>query len=182
MGFSIINDAECAVLRALALLADDRLPATVEELVWPPTQPVSTNALRTLHVAMALLAHKLKTGDAGTGKWASVNALWAQQKHGLPLHLLVILDVLTADAQAYFSLIPPPPQPTSSSHAELACLLAGADELLQVLAHLLLTHSLPTRAVNGLINTTVDLFTFADAADTLNSVRVRGTGATCDVH
>ncbi|KAH9952711.1 hypothetical protein BC827DRAFT_225889 [Russula dissimulans] len=109
MGFSVINDTEHAVLRALALLADDGLPATVEELVRPPTQLVSANALRTLHIATALLAHELETGDAGTGEWASVNVLWAQQKHGLPLHLLVILDILTADAQVYFLLIPPPP-------------------------------------------------------------------------
>jgi len=180
-GFSIINDGERAVLRDLALLADDGLAAAIEELVRPPTQPVSANALRTLRVATVLLAHELKTGD--TGEWASVNALWVQQKHGLPLHLLAVLDVLTVDAQAHFSLIPPPPRSTPSSHAELACLLAGADELLQLLARLLPTHPLPTRATNELINTTADLFAFADAADTLNSVDSVGVAqelrATC---
>ncbi len=57
-----------------------------------------------------------------------------------------------------------------STHAQLTNLLAGADELLQVLACLIPTHPLPTRAANGLVNTSADLFACADAADTLNSV------------
>ncbi|KAI9464297.1 hypothetical protein F5148DRAFT_1210170 [Russula earlei] len=181
-GFSVINDTERAALRGLAILADDGLPAALEELLRTPTQPVSADALRTLRVATVLLSHELETGDSGTGEWAAVNALWEQHKHGLPLHLLAILDTLTADAQAHFSLIPPPHHSSSSSHAELASLLAGADELLQVLARLLPTHSLPTRAVNGLVNATADLFASADAAGTLNSVSMRvaqGLRGTC---
>ena len=63
-----------------------------------PTQPVSAEALRTLHVATVLLAHKLETGDPGTGEWAALNALWGQNSHGLSLHLLTVLDALAADA------------------------------------------------------------------------------------
>lgn len=169
-GFSVINDAERAALRALALLADDGLPSALEELVRAPTRPVSADALRTLRVATVLLTHELETGDPGTGEWAALNILWAQQTHGLPHHLLAALDVLAADAQARFSLIPPPPPGTPSSQAQLADLLAGADELLQVLARLIPTHPLPTRAANGLVNTAADLFACADAADTLNFV------------
>src|SRR5260221_2279906 len=57
-GFSVINDAEHAALRALALLADDGLPSALEELVRTPTRPVSADALRTLRVATVLLAHE----------------------------------------------------------------------------------------------------------------------------
>ena len=173
-GFSVINDAERATLRALALLADDGLPSALEELVRTPTRPVSADALRTLRVATVLLAHELETGDPGTGEWTTLNALWAQQTHGLPHHLLTALDALAADAQARFSLIPPPPPVTPSSPAQLANLLAGADELLQVLARLIPTHPLPTRAANGLVNAAADLFACADAADTLNSVDSTG--------
>src|SRR5579863_7053843 len=151
-GFSIINDAERATLRSLALLAEDELPAALEELVHTPARPVTVDALRTLRVATVLLAHELERGDPGEGEWAALNALWAQDTHGLSLHLLAALDVLAADAQARFSLIPPPLPVTSSSHAPLACLLAGADELLQVLARIIPTHPLPTRALNGLVN------------------------------
>lgn len=168
-GFSVINDTERAALRALALLADDGLPSVLEELVRTPTRPVSADALRTLRVATVLLAHELETGDPGTGEWATLNVLWAQQKHGLSHHLLAALDALAADAQARFSLVPPLP-PVTPSHAQFANLLAGADELLQVLARLIPTHPLPTRAANGLVNAAADLFACADVADTLNSV------------
>ncbi|KAH9983532.1 hypothetical protein BJV74DRAFT_614460 [Russula compacta] len=169
-GFSVINDAERASLHALALLVDDGLPAVLEELVRTPTRPVSPDALRTLRVATVFLAHELETGDPGTGEWTALNALWMQNTHGLPLHLLAALDALATDAQARFSLVPPPPPATPSSHAPLADLLAGADELLQVLTHLIPTHPLPTRAANSLVNAAADLFACADAADTLNSV------------
>ena len=165
-GFSVINDTERATLRALALLVDDGLSAALEELVRTPTRPVSADALRTLRVATVFLAHELETGDPGTGEWAALNALWVQHSHGLPLHLLTALDVLAADAHARFSLIPPPPL---SSHAQLGCLLAGANELLQVFSHLIPSHPLPTRAVNGLVNAAADLFACADAVDTLNA-------------
>ena len=165
-GFSVINDDERAALRALALLVDEGLPAALEELVQIPT-PISAEALRTLRIATVLLGHELETGDPGAGEWAALNALWALQSHGLPLHLLAALDALAADANARFSLIPPPPP---SSQAPLSCLLAGANELLQVLARLIPSHPLPTRAVNGLINASADLFACANVADTLNSV------------
>jgi hypothetical protein len=137
------NDTECAALRALALLEDDGLSATLEELCRRPTRPVSADALPTSCVATVLLTHELETGDPRTGEWAAINALWAQHSHGLPLHLLAALDALAADAHARFSLIPPPPL---SSHAPLGCLLAGTNKLLQVLSHLissLHTHSKP---------------------------------------
>ena len=165
-GFSVINDTERAALRALALLVDDGLSVALGELVRTPTRPVSADALRTLRVATVLLAHELETGDPGTGEWAALNALWGQNLHGLPLHLLTALDALAADAHARFSLIPPPPL---SSHAPLGCLLAGTNELLQVLSRLIPSHPLPTRAVNGLVNAAADLFACADTADTLNS-------------
>jgi len=165
-GFSVINDTERASLRALALLVDDGVSAALEELVRTPTRPVSADALRTLRMATVLLAHELETGDPGTGEWAALNALWTQHSHGLPLHLLTALDALAADAHARFSLIPPPPL---SSHPPSGCLLAGANELLQVLSHLIPSHPLPTRAVNELVNAVADLFACADATDTLNS-------------
>ena len=165
-GFSVINDTERDTLRALALLVDDGVSAALEELVRTPTRPVSAEALRTLRVATVLLAHELETGDPGTGEWAALNALWEQNSHGLSLHLLTALDALAADAHARFSLIPPP---SLSSHAPLGCLLAGANELLRVLSHLIPSHPLPTRAVNGLVDATADLFACADGVDTLNS-------------
>ena len=105
-GFSVINDTERDTLRALALLVDDGVSATLEELVRAPTRPVSAEALCTLRVATVLLAHKLETGNPGTGKWAALNALWGHNSHGLSLHLLTALDALAADAHARFLLIP----------------------------------------------------------------------------
>ena len=168
-GFSVINEAERATLRTLALLADDGLPAVLEELVQPPVRPVSTDALRTLRVAAILLAHELDSGDPGTGEWAALCALWAQQTHGLPHHLLATLEVLAADAQARFSFNLPPSLANPSSNAQFVDILAAADEVLQVLARLIPTHPLPGRAAHGIVNTAADLFACADAADALNS-------------
>lgn len=81
-------------------------------------------------------AEKLETGDPSTGEWAALNALWDQRSHGLPLHLLSALGALAVDAHACFSLIRPPPL---SSHAPLGYLLAGTNDLLQVLSRLILT-------------------------------------------
>jgi hypothetical protein len=103
------------------------------------------------------LVHELETGDPCTGEWAAINALWVQHLHGLPLRLL---DALTADAHAHFSLIPPPPL---SSHAPLGCLLAGTNEHLQVLSHLIRSHPLPTCAVNGPVNTAMDTLNSAES-------------------
>ena len=109
-------------------------------------------------MATVLLVHELETGDPGTGKWAALNALWGQNLHVLSLHLLTALDALPADAHARFSLILPP----LISHAPLGFLLASANELLRVLSHLIPSHPLPTRAVNGLVDATADLFACAD--------------------
>jgi len=169
-GFPVIIDVERASLCTLALLVDDGLSTALQEIVRTPTRPVSADALRTLRVATVLLAHELETGNPGTGEWAALNALWTRNTHGLPHHLLAALDALTADAPARFSLIPPLPPVTPSTHAQLANLLAGTDELLQILACLVPTHPVPTYAANGLVNAAVDLFACADAVDTLNSV------------
>ncbi|KAH9046763.1 hypothetical protein EDB84DRAFT_1625231 [Lactarius hengduanensis] len=165
-GFSAINDAECTTLRTLARLVDDGLPAAIKELAHTPVRPVSADDLLKLRIATVVLAHELETGDSDEGEWATLNALWAQNTHGLPLHLLAALEILTADAQAHFSLTLPPPLTRTS----LADLLAAANELLQVLTHLILTYPLPGRAVHGLINVVADLFASADAADMLTSV------------
>ncbi|KAH9955114.1 hypothetical protein BGW80DRAFT_1476506 [Lactifluus volemus] len=168
-GFSVINDTERATLRSLALLADDGLPVTLEKLVQPLARPVSADALRTLRVATVLLAHELDSGDPGTGEWTTLNALWAQQTHGLPLHLLAVLEVLAADAQARFSFHPQATLANTSSNARFADILSGADQVLQVLARLIPNHPLPGRAAHGIINVVADLFACADAADTFNS-------------
>ncbi|KAH8988714.1 hypothetical protein EDB86DRAFT_2945666 [Lactarius hatsudake] len=165
-GFSAINDAECTTLRTLARLVDDGLPAVIKELAHPPVRPVSADDLLKLRIATVVLAHELETGDSDEGEWATLNVLWAQNTHGLPLHLLAALEILTADAQAHFSLTLPPPLTRTS----LADLLAAANELLQVLTHLILTYPLPGRAAHGLINVVADLFASADAADMLTSV------------
>ncbi|KAH9023082.1 hypothetical protein EDB85DRAFT_2184855, partial [Lactarius pseudohatsudake] len=165
-GFSAINDAECTILRTLARLVDDGLPAAIKELAHTLARPVSADDLLKLRIATVVLAHELETGDSDEGEWATLNALWAQNTHGLPLHLLAALEILTADAQAHFSLTLPPPLTRTS----LADLLAAANELLQMLTHLILTYPLPGRAVHGLINVVADLFASADAADMLTSV------------
>ncbi|KAH9174513.1 hypothetical protein EDB89DRAFT_2148056 [Lactarius sanguifluus] len=169
-GFSAINDAECTTLRILARLVDDGLPAAIKELTHTPVRPVSADYLLKLRIATVVLAHELETGDSDEGEWATLNALWAQNTHGLPLHLLAALEILTADAQAHFSLTLPPSLTGSSARTSLADLLAAANELLQMLTHLILTYPLPGRAAHGLINVVADLFASADAADMLTSV------------
>src|SRR6266404_5164468 len=106
-GFSAINDAECDTVRALARLADDGLSAFFKELVHPPSRPIISDDLLKLRIATVLLAHELSTGDSDEGEWAALNALWEQNTHGLPLRFLAALEILTAEAQAHFSLTPP---------------------------------------------------------------------------
>jgi hypothetical protein len=54
---SNFNDTERAALRALALLVDDELSATLKEVVQTPTWPVSADALHMLCAATVLLTH-----------------------------------------------------------------------------------------------------------------------------
>ena len=64
----MINDTECDTLHALALLVDDGVSATLEELVWVPTRPILAEALRMLHMATVPIAHELKTDNPSTGE------------------------------------------------------------------------------------------------------------------
>ncbi|KAI0265956.1 hypothetical protein BC834DRAFT_987423 [Gloeopeniophorella convolvens] len=150
-GFSAFNATELAALRTLA---DTALPSALDALLAPPPAPIPPAALRTLRTAAAVLAHELDTPD---GEDAVLRALWARAAHGLPLHLLAALEALAADARAHFGLAPPPPRARTPQRAALADVLAGAQELLALLARLVPAHPLPGRAARALVHALADL-------------------------
>ena len=61
-GFSVINDTERDTLRALVLLVDDGVSATLEELVRAPTRP-GPSRLKLAHTARGDSASCERTRD-----------------------------------------------------------------------------------------------------------------------
>ncbi|KAI0065773.1 hypothetical protein BV25DRAFT_1798238 [Artomyces pyxidatus] len=160
-GLSAIDEDERQDLRDLALLADDGLSAAVDELTRPLDHPVDAHTVRTLRVALAMISHELESGD--DGEWRTLKALWDQPSHGLTLHLLEILCVLTKEVESHFALAVPPRTPRE----HVIGLFHATAELMFVLAKLVPVYPLPGRQTRALVGALANLFAYADTADTL---------------
>ncbi|KDQ64455.1 hypothetical protein JAAARDRAFT_145190 [Jaapia argillacea MUCL 33604] len=166
---SYITEDERTLLRSLAILADDGLPAAMEELVRFSSKdaPMDERGLRSLRVALAVVERDLDGGNDGDGprEWRALQALWDESSHGLVLHLADPLAAVTAEIKGYFALKPPPP----TAVPLLSQLFDAAHELLRLLVKLIPVYPLPGRPMRALVSSVADLFVCTDAADALYS-------------
>lgn len=156
---SVIDEEERQMLYALASLTDRGLPGAMDELLLPLQSPVDAQSVRTLRVALAIVARELSQGEEG--EWAALNALWERQGHGLGMHLVDTLSSISQDLSGLFTL----QTPRRLSQAFVADLFSAADEALRVIQRLVPVYPLPGRQLRTLTGGLADLFGSTDAAD-----------------
>lgn len=157
---SFITEDERLLMRKLALVAEDGLPAAVEELTFSSDHPLSLRRLCTLRVSLAIVDREL--GD-DQGEWRTLQALWSEQSHGLVPQLVDILIGVAGDLNGHFVLMPPPRmnQPLAEQ------LFCTADDLLRLIARLSPAYPPTSRGLRDLTAAVADVFACTDAADML---------------
>jgi len=174
---SFISENERLSMRKVALVADDGLPAAIEELTFSSAHPLSLRRLRTLRVSLAIVEQQLQDDK---GEWRVLQALWDEQSHGFVSRLVDIFLGVTDDLNGHFVLTPP-----RMNQALVDELFRTADDLLRQIACLTVAYPLTSRSMRSLIAAVADVFACTDAADMLYSqsssacISAQGTRQTC---
>lgn len=175
---SFITENDRLSMRKVALVAEDGLPAAIEELMFSSDHPLSLRRLRTLRVSLAIVKQELETEK---GEWRLLQTVWDEQSHGLGVRLVDIITGVSDDLNAHFRLTPPPVM----NQALVDQLFRTADDILRLLARLTPTYPLTTRSTRALTTAVADIFTCTDAADMIYSqsssacISAQGTRQTC---
>jgi hypothetical protein len=160
---SHITEEERASMRKMALVANDGLPAAIEELTLPIDCPMDIRRLRTLRVSLAVVERVLEDNTAG--EWRILESLWEDGSHGLVPRLVDIFTGLCCDLRFHFDLKPPPPM----AHELIHHLFRAAANLLKMIARLALAYPITSRSIRVLTAAVADVFVYTDAADMLYS-------------
>ncbi|KAH6914765.1 hypothetical protein BKA70DRAFT_1093863 [Coprinopsis sp. MPI-PUGE-AT-0042] len=102
---SYITDDERKAMVKVALVAEDGLPAAVEELLFTSDRPLSFRRLRALRVSMAIIHRELKDGGADKdedGVIKVLQSLWQVDSHGFVPRLVELLRDVTDDIASHF--------------------------------------------------------------------------------
>ncbi|KAH8830986.1 hypothetical protein DL96DRAFT_1787181, partial [Flagelloscypha sp. PMI_526] len=89
-----IPEHERMSLRKIALVAEDGLPAAVEELTYTSDRPLSLRRLRTIRVSLAIVEDELGKKE---GEEALLKALWQESSQGLMDSLVGIFSAAVED-------------------------------------------------------------------------------------
>ncbi|KAL1740094.1 hypothetical protein HDZ31DRAFT_18973, partial [Schizophyllum fasciatum] len=142
---SYINERDRVVMRKIAFVADDGLPAAIDELMYNAEHPYSFRRLRTVRVSLALLEQAL--ADTVSGEWHILQALYAEQKQGLLAHLGDLLVGVSEDLDGHFAMCEPPPV---GGVVVLNQLCLTAEDLVAVIAVLAGAYQLTSRTLHGI--------------------------------
>ncbi|KAJ7098718.1 hypothetical protein B0H15DRAFT_821944 [Mycena belliarum] len=157
---SFIAEHERLSMRKVALVADDGLPAAVEELTFSSSHPLSLRRLRTIRVSLAIVQREL--ADADAGEWHILEALWDENTHGFIERLADVFRGVADDLNGYFTSTAPPPHRDPALLPQLFC---TADDLLRLIEQLLPAFVMTSRALRDLVCAIADVFTCAAQAD-----------------
>ncbi|KAJ7129251.1 hypothetical protein C8R44DRAFT_776275 [Mycena epipterygia] len=166
---SFIAEHERLSMRKIALVADDGLPAAIEELTFSSSHPLSLRRLRTIRVSLAIVQRELEDADAG--EWRILETLWDENAHGFVERLVDIFLGVADDLNVHFTLTPPP----SRNEVLVGQLFRTSDDLLRLIAHLTPALPMTSRALRNLTSGIADVFACTDAAAALYSQS--GSGA-----
>ncbi|THH12845.1 hypothetical protein EW146_g7312, partial [Bondarzewia mesenterica] len=158
-GLSVICEDERQDLRALAILAEDGLPAALEELMCPFESPSSIQAIRMFRVALAIASREFARG--WEGEWRVLSTLWDEHGHGLALHLVDTVGIMSTDIQSLFTLT----TPRRMAQDAVAGLFHAANEAMRVIHQLVPVYPLPGRQLRAMVGVAADLYACTDAAD-----------------
>ncbi|KAJ6458661.1 hypothetical protein C8R47DRAFT_1162997 [Mycena vitilis] len=156
---SFIAEHERLSMRKVALVARDRLPAAVEELMFSSSHPLSLRRLRTVRVSLALVQREL------VGSEHFFEDLWDDNAFGFVERLIDIFLGVADDLTAHFVLVPPPPM----NQPLVGQLFRTSDDLLHLIVQLAPEFKLMGRALRNLTRGIADVFACTDAARTLYS-------------
>ncbi|KAF8214050.1 hypothetical protein K438DRAFT_1706324 [Mycena galopus ATCC 62051] len=160
---SFIAENERLSMRKVALVAEDGLPAAIDELTFSSSHPLSIRRLRTIRVSLAIIRRELE--DTDSSEWRILETLWDENAHGFIERLVDIFLGVADDINAHFVLASPPPM----NQALVRKLFQTSDDLLRLIMHLTPTLSLTSRALRNLTTSTADVFACTDVAGALYS-------------
>ncbi|KAF9442545.1 hypothetical protein P691DRAFT_789311 [Macrolepiota fuliginosa MF-IS2] len=180
---AFISESERLALRKLALVADDGVPAAVEELCFDfggAGFEFSVRRLRVLRVSIAVVARELSSSlssnsnsEYGYGAdWTLLEAFWNERSYGFVDRLIDLFVLLSADLTTHFQtlLLPPLPEPKPNPNAQththlIDQLFSTARELLVLLETLIpIFGGVSARGVRRLVSAIVDVLCCAEAA------------------
>lgn len=145
-------------MRKIALVAEDGLPAAMEELTFSSDHPLSLRRLRTLRVSLAIVERELEDDK---GEWRVLQSLWEEQYHGFVPRLVGILAGIGDDLNGHFALSPPPRMNQTLADQ----LFRTADDVLRLIMLLSPAFPLTSRELRMLTTTLADILACTDAAD-----------------
>ncbi|KAJ7771143.1 hypothetical protein DFH07DRAFT_1001581 [Mycena maculata] len=169
---SFIAEHERLSMRKVALVAEDGLPAAMEELTFSSSHPLSLRRLRTIRVSLAIVQRELD--DADRAEWRILEALWDENAHGFVERLADIFLGVADDLNAHFTLTPA----LSMNQTLVGQLFRTSDDLLRLISQLTPALPLTSRALRNLTSGIADVFACTHAALTLYS---QSTSAASDV-
>ncbi|KAG7097369.1 hypothetical protein E1B28_004719 [Marasmius oreades] len=158
-----ISEAELLSMRKLAYVAEDGLPAAVEEIFFDSGRPLSLRRLRTLRLSLAMIHREFQ--DEDRGEWRVVETV--RDDYSLPLlpRLVQLLKDISSDLNEHFIVSQYPPAPLDPTLAEN--LFRTVEELLSLTTRLASRFTLSTVAVRALTCSVADIFACTDAAETM---------------
>lgn len=165
-------------MRKAALVAEDGLPAAIEELTFSSDHPLSLRRLRTLRVSLAVVDKEL---DGDKGEWRILQTTWDEHSIALLPQLVEIFIGVSDDINGHFLVTPPP----RKNQALVDQLFRIADDLLHLISRLVPHFPLTTRSLRSLTVAIADVFVCTDAADMLYTqpsrvnASAQGTRQTC---
>lgn len=144
---TFIPEHERLSLRKIALVAEDGLPAAIEELAFSSDRPISLRRLRTIRVAAAIVHEELSSPD---GETQFLAALWREAEHGFMDSFMGIFVAVAEDLGLHL-------QTPSSYNVELVEQLCySSHELLGLLHQLLPCLPMTTRCLQSLMRGVVE--------------------------
>ncbi|KAJ7068757.1 hypothetical protein C8F01DRAFT_1208184 [Mycena amicta] len=147
-----IAEHERQSMNKLALVAQDNLPAAIEELTFSSSHPISLRRLRAIRVSLAIIQRELDDGEAG--EWNVLEALWREKSHGLVERLLQLFLEISDDLSAHFGLTVPP----LADEPLVVQLFRTADDLLRLITRVVGEQVITSRALRNLVSGIADVF------------------------
>ncbi|KAF7302111.1 hypothetical protein MIND_00777900 [Mycena indigotica] len=147
-----IAEHERQVMTKMALVAQDKLPAAIEELTFSSTRPLSLRRLRAIRVALSVVQQELDSGELG--EWNILEALWRENSHGLVDRLTQMFLEIADDLTRHFGLSLPP----TADVPLVVQLFHTGDDLLRLITALSGKHVLTRRTLRHFISGIVYVF------------------------
>lgn len=155
---SHLSESDRLLLRKLALVAEDGLPAAVEEIAYSSDRPLSLRRSHTLRLAIAIIQQHLQKGS--DRQFEVLQALWDENRHGLITLLVELVIAVAQDLKIY--TLDQKVHLTDQALVEQLFLLFG--DLIKSVDALIFTFPPAGRTLRSLVCAVADVFVLARVA------------------